>query len=534
VQESGAAFFFDGFNRANSNTVGNGWTEKYEPAFGIAGNATSAGDTYPFDYHDAIIYRTAASEDQLNVETGVEFVRTATDRFQQLHARAQRNTIANSDTLESYILYIEDNLPAPGGLAISVQPPVRDVGECIISIINFPSPLQLGTRYRLRFRVQNAYPVNLTGIIERFDGANWQAFASGSFTHDNNTPRNPDPNYFCPYATVPLPITAAGTSGVAKWWTPVAYDNFHWRSLGGSTVIPPAVTNMSPNSVAQGSAAFTLTVNGSGFNGTSVVRWNGSNRTTTFVSATQLQAAIPASDVTTAGNATVTVFNPGTGGGTSPTSLAFVITPPVSASFVDEFTRPDSDLLGNGWIEKTANAFMLQGGRAQKQANTGDYRDNIVYRPSAENALNVEASMTMRLTSNQPGYPQLFVRAQTSTIAAPLTMDAYMLYVDDSTSLAVLGRQRGSTFVTTLAYIPLAPSLNTADTFRLRLSANGTTSVQLQAYIERFNGVAWQIIGQASFTDTAADRISTAGSVGFGGYFENVYSFDSFTRSVLP
>jgi hypothetical protein len=58
-------------------------------------------------------------------------------------------------------------------------------------------------------------------------------------------------------------------------------------------------------------------VNGTGFVSASVVNWNGAARTTTFVSGTQLQAAIRRTDVAAAGTATVTVFNPTPGGGTS-------------------------------------------------------------------------------------------------------------------------------------------------------------------------------------------------------------------------
>lgn len=57
-----------------------------------------------------------------------------------------------------------------------------------------------------------------------------------------------------------------------------------------------------------------------------MVRWNGANRTTTFVSSTQLQAAIPASDIATAGTAQVTVFNPPPGGNTS-NALTFNVNP---------------------------------------------------------------------------------------------------------------------------------------------------------------------------------------------------------------
>jgi hypothetical protein len=86
----------------------------------------------------------------------------------------------------------------------------------------------------------------------------------------------------------------------------------------------PAVTSLSPTSAVAGSAAFTLTVNGTGFISGSKVRWNGIDRTTNFVSATQLTASITAADIATAATAQLAVFNPGPGGGTS-NALAFVI-----------------------------------------------------------------------------------------------------------------------------------------------------------------------------------------------------------------
>lgn len=87
---------------------------------------------------------------------------------------------------------------------------------------------------------------------------------------------------------------------------------------------------MSPSTATAGGPAFTLTVNGSNFVSGAVVRWNGVPRTTTFVSATQVKAAIAAADIAAAGTANVSVANPdgslsgvvpftvaaGTGGGT--------------------------------------------------------------------------------------------------------------------------------------------------------------------------------------------------------------------------
>jgi len=71
---------------------------------------------------------------------------------------------------------------------------------------------------------------------------------------------------------------------------------------------------------APGGAAFTLTVNGTNFETKSVVNFNGQPQATTFVSTTQLLAAIPASDVSVVGNMNVTVTNPAPGGGTSAVS----------------------------------------------------------------------------------------------------------------------------------------------------------------------------------------------------------------------
>ena len=121
-------------------------------------------------------------------------------------------------------------------------------------------------------------------------------------------------------ATLNIPHNASNTS------SPVTV------SLTGTGNNPvPSITSLSPSSRTAGGPAFTLTVNGSGYVSTSVVRWNGSDRTTTFVSSTQLTASITASDIATAGTATVTVFNPTPGGGTSG-GLSFSINNPVPSA----------------------------------------------------------------------------------------------------------------------------------------------------------------------------------------------------------
>jgi hypothetical protein len=106
------------------------------------------------------------------------------------------------------------------------------------------------------------------------------------------------------------------------------------RPLGPNPV--PIVGSLSPTGATTGSAPLTLTVNGTGFVPTSVVRWNGAARTTTFISRRVLQASLSKSDLTIAGSPSVTVFNPTPGGGTSAPvkfTIAAASTPPSPPSW---------------------------------------------------------------------------------------------------------------------------------------------------------------------------------------------------------
>ncbi|MDP3771451.1 MAG: IPT/TIG domain-containing protein, partial [bacterium] len=93
---------------------------------------------------------------------------------------------------------------------------------------------------------------------------------------------------------------------------------------------PPTITSISPTSTPVNSGAGTITVNGTNFISSSVVQWNGASRITTFVSATRLTVAIPASDLTTVGAKNITVFTPAPGGGLSNTVI-FTVTNPIPA-----------------------------------------------------------------------------------------------------------------------------------------------------------------------------------------------------------
>lgn len=125
--------------------------------------------------------------------------------------------------------------------------------------------------------------------------------------------------------SISLTVPAAATSGTIQVTTPDGDSNGSYFTVDNPV---PSISGLSPDHKAAGNARFTLTVSGSGFATGAVVKWDGLSRTTHYVSASQLTAAVSASDIRNAGSPSVTVFNPGPGGGTS-NSRTFAVTTPV-------------------------------------------------------------------------------------------------------------------------------------------------------------------------------------------------------------
>jgi YVTN family beta-propeller protein len=113
--------------------------------------------------------------------------------------------------------------------------------------------------------------------------------------------------------TVVNPTPGGGTSGAQTFTINAATNN-----------PAPTLATISPNSATAGAAGLTMTLTGTGFVSTSVVKWNATQLTTSFVSATSMTATVPATLIASAGSASVTVFSPTPGGGTS-SAVTFTI-----------------------------------------------------------------------------------------------------------------------------------------------------------------------------------------------------------------
>jgi trimeric autotransporter adhesin len=172
--------------------------------------------------------------------------------------------------------------------------------------------------------------------------------------------------------TVTLRFYASGQTTTGGWgFNSNGTAGVNGLAIGGTVTAAnptPTTTSISPASANAGSGGFALTVNGTNFiNGASTVTWNGANRTTAFVSATELTATINAADVLTAGTALIGVAT--TGAPAVSNTQTFTINATGGASL--SLTSSLADF-GNFCINttSTANSFTLDGNNLDGSAIT--------------------------------------------------------------------------------------------------------------------------------------------------------------------
>jgi hypothetical protein len=183
--------------------------------------------------------------------------------------------------------------------------------------------------------------------------ANGTGFNSGTVLYWGNTPLTTTPvNAGQATATVPASLVTqpASVSITAVNGTLSSNALTFTVTSNGLTL-----TSISPNSAPSGSPALSMTVTGSGFTSSTVVTWNGSPLNTTFVSAVQLMAAVPASLITTPGTASVDVTSPGQ---TSPPALTFTVTGGLTLISLS----PSSTTAGGPAVSLTVNGTGFNSG----------------------------------------------------------------------------------------------------------------------------------------------------------------------------
>jgi hypothetical protein len=131
----------------------------------------------------------------------------------------------------------------------------------------------------------------------------------------------------------------------------------------------PTVMAISPAAAPAGNPAFTLIVTGTGFTSQSRVQWNGVERPTTFVSSSEVRAAIAATDVVNEGVAAVRVTTPAPGGGAT-AALEFAID-------ADSPPPPPPPTVASVELD-VDSAGVAEGATLQLHATVRDAQGNVI------------------------------------------------------------------------------------------------------------------------------------------------------------
>jgi trimeric autotransporter adhesin len=290
-----------------------------------------------------------------------------------------------------------------------------------------------------------------------------------------------------------LPLIGAYWNAGTRSNQSASFDNIRVR------VTEPTLTSISPVSKVANTGAFTLTVTGTNFSSASVVRWNGSNRTTTYVSPTQLTASIPATDITSAGTAAITVAT-----GTSVTAAqTFTIDPPAVPS-VSTSTNALPAMLTTTGTASNAQSFTVTG-------------TNLTANVTVTAPANFEVSQTSSTTGFADA--QTLLRSGTTLATSPAT-----IYVRLKSTAAPAALYTGSVSIATTGgankLVNVSGTVYSAEpgTSDTSLAFLNTTSVSFTATWANGAGTNHLVVVRSgsAVNATPADGVSYTAATMFG------------------
>jgi hypothetical protein len=167
--------------------------------------------------------------------------------------------------------------------------------------------------------------------------------------------------------SIPTPTNATTSVSLPVGWHAILVSRSNGVGSSGTATVQvaplpnplPTISGFSPSTVAAGGGQpLALTVNGSGFVPTSVVRWAGEILPTTYVSGVQLGTTVPASLLAQSGLVPVSVASAPPGGGTSASTLYPVFGPSISSLSPAGLAAPINTPFGAQLVGLLGSGFL--------------------------------------------------------------------------------------------------------------------------------------------------------------------------------
>ncbi|MFA5931778.1 MAG: hypothetical protein WC793_00130 [Candidatus Paceibacterota bacterium] len=175
------------------------------------------------------------------------------------------------------------------------------------------------------------------------------------------------------FSLLVIPATASATLA----YTPSSVEN-----------PTPVINSISPSSINENITSNTITITGSGFIPTSVVRVNGSNRYTTFIDYSHVQVQLNGNDFSNGNGFYVNVFNEAPGGGYSNASY-FTIRNVVATANTNTGNNNTNGNVNSNGNSNTSNSSATKS-NTNKNTNTS----------TSKNTTNTTNSTTTNANSN--------------------------------------------------------------------------------------------------------------------------------------
>ena len=302
---------------------------------------------------------------------------------------------------------------------------------------------------------------------------------------------------------------------------------------------PPTIASLSPASETMGSTSTLLTVTGTGFVPTTVIDVNGTARTTTFISGSQVSLTLTGADVSAVASLSLTAVNPAPGGGTSTAAtLAIVASNPTptitSVNPATEVVGTSSPVVAVSGTGFTPSTVIDVNGSARATTYTNATQVNVTLA-----AADVSATGTLSLTAVNPppgggtsaaahvainNPPVGAIQVSPSTLAAGTTTPATLTVTGDrfvtASVVQVNGSPRATTYVNTnkLTFVATVADQATAGTLAVTVTnppPGGGTSPAATVTVAGAAGLAISSVSPNTFTAQSLDTGISVTGTGF-------------------
>jgi hypothetical protein len=291
-----------------------------------------------------------------------------------------------------------------------------------------------------------------------------------------------------------------------------------------SNPTPPAITSVAPATIPAGSAAFTLQINGSGFVSGSTASWNGTSLTTTYVSATELKAGVPASLAAIGGSFAIAVANPdGQSSGSSHPSVVVDNPVPSITSLSPASVTAGSGALsvvvtGKGFLPSSIASFA-----GNARPTTVQSSSQLTMALTAADLAN-PGSVNVTVANPAPGggasAPATFTLLQPPPVILGITPTTLIVGSQD-TLITITGTGFTANAIVFAGGSELAPASATPTTITVTipgylLNNPGTLQLAVVTPVNISNSVTLNLLNPLPAIQSISPQIVTAGSPGFG------------------